>query len=199
MISSDLERLLPNKWTLKRKRISLYKLVSTSTSEDRVSPGQIRNENLQWIGRDLNPSTCKNTRLALLCRKTTCSVLLQSPMKMLRKGPRTIIWFIDLSHWWSLELQNLIYQKIRCVLKYNPIKMTSIISLFNLLDNVEWRERTWLSYQSQTYTRYPSWKHNMKIQTGLGSKSWYCLHVSYTHTESQLTILSPFSFLLCGK
>lgn len=117
MISNDLERLLPNKWTLKRKRFSLYKLVSTSTSEeDRGSPVQIRNEVVQCIRRDLNPPTHKSSRLALLCKKRTYGVLLQSPMKMLRKDPRTIILFIDLSHLWSFEFQNLIYQKIKCIL-----------------------------------------------------------------------------------
>lgn len=114
MISNDSERLLPNKWALKRKRISLYKLVSTSISEeDRGSPGQIRNEALQCPGRDLNPSTCKSTRLALICKKRTCSVFLQSPVKMLRNGPRTIILFIDLSHQWFLEFQNVTYKKVK--------------------------------------------------------------------------------------
>lgn len=90
MISNDLERLLPNKWALKGKRISLYKLISTSTSEeDRKSPGQIRNEDLQCLGSYLKPSTCKSTRLALLCKKKTCSVLFQSPMKRLKEGSKS--------------------------------------------------------------------------------------------------------------
>lgn len=127
MISNDLERLLPNKWALKGKRISLYKLISTSTSEeDRKSPGQIRNEDLQCLGSYLKPSTCKSTRLALLCKKKTCSVFFQSPMKRLRKGPRAVIWFINVSHWWSLDLQIVIYQKTKCSPKYHPIKITSM-------------------------------------------------------------------------
>lgn len=102
-ISNDLERLIRNKWALIKRRISLYKLVSTRSGEERESLGQIRNEVLNCLGRDLDLPTCKNIRVALLC-KGMCCVLLQLPMKVLRNGSRTVMLFTDLSHWWSLKV-----------------------------------------------------------------------------------------------
>lgn len=114
-ISNDLERLLPNKWALITRRIRLYKLVSpTISEEERESLGQIRNEVLNCLGRELDLSTGKNIGVALLC-KGMCCVLLQSSLKVLRKGSRTIFFPQICLINGLCKFQNLIYQKIRCI------------------------------------------------------------------------------------